>query len=167
MAVHNCCARLLCTFTNGMVDTERVTNSPLVQALPWVSQGLYDESWKCWTVNDFSIPTYFRLQVIFNMNMFLEPQLITGQNFLGEIKDLTMFGLSKTQQDLVIRKFCGYDTQLPNAGNSKSHVGNVFFGLRVIDHVASVLGAPPHFSIPRQALTVEVKGHTQEVCYNL
>ncbi|KAJ7691080.1 hypothetical protein B0H16DRAFT_1486806 [Mycena metata] len=155
MAVHNCCARLLCTFTNGMVDTERVTNSPLVQALPWVSQGLYDESWKCWTVNDFSIPTYFRLQ------------LITGQNFLGEIKDLTMFGLSKTQQDLVIRKFCGYNTQLPNAGNSKSHVGNVFFGLRVIDHVASVLGAPPHFSIPRQALTVEVKGHTQEILHLL
>ncbi|KAJ7041257.1 hypothetical protein C8F04DRAFT_1253321 [Mycena alexandri] len=77
-----------------------------------------------------------------------------------------MFAVPKTQYGLFMRHFCGWrNAESATAGNAKSDVGEDYFALRVIDFVASEMGAPALPITPTipWSFNVKLRGKTLEV----
>ncbi|KAJ7770698.1 hypothetical protein B0H16DRAFT_219461 [Mycena metata] len=130
---------------------ERISNSLLVQAIRWSTQGVRDESWTLWDENRFSL----RDSPYFKFTQLAE-----------HVKAITMFTLPKTQHGLFKRHFCGYrDAHSGSAGNATSDVGDDYFALRVIDFVASEMGAPTISWGPTTpwSFNLELRGRALEV----
>ncbi|KAJ7036112.1 hypothetical protein C8F04DRAFT_488044 [Mycena alexandri] len=124
-----------------MASVVRISNSPLVRAIPWTTQGIQDESWMNWTAESLRIPTYFKYK-----------------EFIQKVKAVTIFAIPGTQHGLFVRHFFGYrDAVSATAGNAKSEVGEVFFALRLIDFIASELRGPIISSVPTTPWPLNVK----------
>ncbi|KAJ7898783.1 hypothetical protein B0H13DRAFT_804691 [Mycena leptocephala] len=134
------------TKTSSNYVIQRITNSPLVEGLPWSIDGIGDEGWRRWPLSSVDVPSNIQFD-----RLLRTVEIDTADNLSS----------TGTAAQLFARFFCGFDKVNRAEPNPKPMLppGNSIFALQVIQLFAERLGMPrsleirPQLPLPLPKLT--------------